>query len=158
MTLPQKPAGGWSAHGQPCDGFHHLYRRLCNHYADACLGYHEPGRERADKPITLGLHGQKVLQTNPQDSVKCLVWAWQQLGKHHKTLCWAWTSRGLVTDEEMKQLRPEVFEDGFTATSKLFSEIVPGVPLIVPSLAWKLDSLLGGLVFVRLLWLCIDSN
>jgi len=54
-TLPQKPAGGWSAHGQPCDGFHHLYRRLCNHYADAVLGYHEPGVRRADQPITLGI-------------------------------------------------------------------------------------------------------
>lgn len=41
--LPLKPAGGWSATGQPCDAFHHMFRRLCNAYTDACLGYHEPG-------------------------------------------------------------------------------------------------------------------
>jgi len=42
-----------------------------------------------------------------------------------------------VTEEEMKQLRPDVFKEGADTKSKVLSEIVPGVPLIVPSLAWK---------------------
>lgn len=36
--LPLKPPGGWSACGQPCDGIHHMYRRLVNRYIDSTLG------------------------------------------------------------------------------------------------------------------------
>lgn len=36
--LPLRPPGGWSATGQPCDGVHHLFRRLINWYMDGQLG------------------------------------------------------------------------------------------------------------------------
>lgn len=36
--LPIRPPGGWSATGQPCDGFHFLYRKLANSYVDDVLG------------------------------------------------------------------------------------------------------------------------
>lgn len=38
VILPLRPPGGWSAHGQPCDAYHFLFRKLAAHYIDAKLG------------------------------------------------------------------------------------------------------------------------
>ncbi len=37
-VLPIRPPGGWSACGQPCDAYHHHFRKLANHYIDGVLG------------------------------------------------------------------------------------------------------------------------
>lgn len=134
--LPLKPAGGWSAHGQPCDAWHCMYRRLRNQFVDAALGYHKPGLSQINKATILGANQQKHLQISPQDSIKAMVLAWQEMKKYPTLLCWAWTSRQLVTKEEMAKLRPDVAgEDLETkSTSTAFSELVPGIPLLVPYL------------------------
>ena len=44
VILPLRPPGGWSCHGQPCDAFHHVFRKLGNTYIDSVLG--ERGRQR----------------------------------------------------------------------------------------------------------------
>ena len=135
--LPVKPPGGWSAAGQPCDAFHGLFRRLCNYFTDAHLGYHVPGLERFDSPVELGVNGQKHLEISPEASIKSLVFGWQELQKYPSVMCWSWTSRGLVTDEEMQALRPEVFKDGkaIKCSSATLKELVPGIPLLLPCLA-----------------------
>lgn len=134
VLLPQKVVGGWSAHGQPCDAFHHLFRRLTNHFIDGVLGYHNPLQETIHRAVALGTNGQKHLEASPTDNVKSLLFAWQEIQKYPNLLCWAWTSRGLVTDDEMRNLRPEVFESDERQRSTHFKELVPGIPLIVPFL------------------------
>lgn len=39
-----------------------------------------------------------------------------------------------MTDDEMRKLRPEVFESDERQRSTHFKELVPGIPLIVPFL------------------------
>lgn len=45
-VLPLRPPGGWSAAGQPCDAWHHMFRKLANNYMDKILGGALPVWER----------------------------------------------------------------------------------------------------------------
>ncbi|CAK9088166.1 unnamed protein product, partial [Durusdinium trenchii] len=80
------------------------------------------------------VNGQKHLEISPEASIKSLVFGWQELQKYPSVMCWSWTSRGLVTDEEMQALRPEVFKDGkaIKCSSATLKELVPGIPLLLP--------------------------
>ncbi|CAK9000255.1 Malate dehydrogenase 2, partial [Durusdinium trenchii] len=108
--LPLRPPGGWSATGQPCDAWHHIFRKLANNYTDSLLGYKAPGLEQATRQIQIGLNGQKHLQATAVDNVKSLIFAWQQMGQkiYHKLFRWAWVSRGVITVDDMKKRFPNL--------------------------------------------------
>lgn len=100
-------------------------------FARPPLGYTECGLQQAEKPVLLGVNGQKHVEVKLEDSIKALIWGWQQMAGYHKLLRWAWVSRGLVTKEEMALLhggKCEEYADGESP----WPEVVPGVPLIVP--------------------------
>lgn len=100
-------------------------------------GYCDDGLTQANRPITIGLNGQRHLQVKAEDAVKSLIYAWQNMKQYKRLLRWTWVSRGLVTLEEMQEMHPDI--DPSELHSKAdeptpFSEIVPGVPLLVPCL------------------------
>ncbi len=98
-------------------------------------GYCDDGITQANRPITLGLNGQRHLQVSAEDAVKSLIFGWQEMKKYTRLLRWSWTSRGLVSIEEMKQMHPDMDESELHSCPDEptpFSEIVPGVPLLVP--------------------------
>ena len=135
--LPIKPSGGWSAHGQPCDAWHCHFRRLCNQYIDSVLGYSEKALHRIAAPAVLGASQQKHLQVGVADAIKGLVYGWQEMKRYPALLCWAWTSRGLVTKEEMVKMRPEVCgpDPDPKDPTPAFHDLIPGIPLLTPSTA-----------------------
>lgn len=104
-----------------------LYRR-------SSAGYHQNGLAQAAKPITLGLNGQKHLELSLQDNVHALMFAWQEMKHYGSLLRWSWTSRGLVTREEMQALHPDLSADDLASQSSAFRELVPDIPTLVPIL------------------------
>lgn len=75
-----------------------------------------------------------------QDNVRALLYAWQELKKYRKLLRWSWTSRGLVSKDEMKEMNPDQADgdsdyegpgNGDGPTPKL---LVPDIPVLVPTL------------------------
>lgn len=100
-------------------------------------GYNECGLQQASKPIQLGLNGQKHLEVTVEQNVKALIYAWQKMSDYKKLLRWSWTSRGLVTKEEMQEMHPDIPEDGLLSEETSGSQpgiVVPGVPALIPSL------------------------
>lgn len=88
------------------------------------------------------LNGQKHLQLKVEDNVNALIYAWEQMASYKRLLRWCWVSRGLVTEDEMKTLHPDV-EDLHLSDPKAtaFTELVEGVPSLVPILETVLSML-----------------
>ncbi len=87
--------------------------------------------------MVIGLNGQRHLELSPLDNVKALIYAWSEMRNYGRLLRWSWTSRGLVTKEEMADLHPELSEpdaDDDTNFSASFREMVPEIPVLVPTL------------------------
>lgn len=84
------------------------------------------------------MNGQKHLQVSMKDSVESMIYAWSELKKYGRLLRWSWTSRGLVTKEEMAQLHPHLSAEELKAcdpdAGAPFKEIVPEIPVLVPFL------------------------
>ena len=64
-----------------------------------------------------------------------MMWAWEKLASYKQLIRWAWTSRGLVTREEMSEMNGGVggeqpAED--VAPSVLRAELIPGIPVLTP--------------------------
>ncbi|CAK9086423.1 unnamed protein product [Durusdinium trenchii] len=85
--------------------------KLANLWIDQALGYRDPGLEQASRPIHLGLNGQKHLSVGVEENVKALIYSWQEMANYKRLLRWSWTSRGLVTPDEMKELHPKLNEE-----------------------------------------------
>lgn len=73
-----------------------------------------------------------------EENVKALIYSWQEMANYKRLLRWSWTSRGLVTPDEMKELHPKLNEEeknelGETSPSP-FKQMVPEIPALVPIL------------------------
>ncbi len=71
--------------------------------------------------------------------MKSMIFAWEQMHHYRKLLRWSWTSRGLITLEEMRSLHPDLGEGDMypddPEAGVPFKEMVPDIPVLVPSLA-----------------------
>ena len=103
-------------------------------YLRTSAGYHQSGLVQAAKPIALGLNGQKHLELSVHDNVQALIFAAQEMKHYGSLLRWSWTSRGLITREEMQALHPNLSADDLTSQSTAFRELVPDIPTLVPIL------------------------
>lgn len=59
---------------------------------DGYLGYKEDPFLQASHQLKIGVNGAKYLETNPEVTVKSLIYAWQQMQNYHKLLRWSWVS------------------------------------------------------------------
>lgn len=102
-------------------------------------GYHEDGLLQASKPMVIGVNGQKHLEVSIMDNINALLFAWQEMHKYERLLRWAWVSRGLLSEQEMRALHPNLSDDEYAAgpSGDTFSNLVPGVPDLVPTLAYQ---------------------
>jgi len=83
----------------------------------------------------LGATGQKHLQVTPENTLKSMMWAWEKLAPYKRLIQWTWTSRGLVTAEEMREMNGgEAGEDPAedVAATVFRAELIPGIPVLTP--------------------------
>ena len=102
--LPARQQGGWSAKGQPCDAWHFQLRRHQAAYMDAVMGFSKLLLNRdLDTPL-LTASGTRSRSVTHMQSIQCAMWSWQRLAAEKALLCWGWTSRGMISKEEMASI------------------------------------------------------
>ena len=108
--------------------------RICSPFAFA--GYNEDGITKANTSLVIDLKSESHFQVKAEDAVKSLIHSWQAMHQYPRLVQWAWTSRGLVPTDDMKAMHPDSDKDELPGNAEgpaAFSEMVPGIPLIVPS-------------------------
>ena len=127
-----------------CHQIEDIHRRLRQpkRVWESWAGYHNDGLTQASAPLNVGMNGQKHLQVTLQDSIRSLIFAWDRIKVYPKLLRWSWTSRGLVTVEEMQEMHPDLSGPDRTALDPKspcpFKELVPDIPVMVPFLGRNL--------------------
>ena len=101
VNFAPEPPGGWGAHGAPCDAAHAHFRRITDALEDVALGFSDDPLQRQRLELILqDSIGYAPKNLSVDSLVEIVLWAWERMPR--PLLRWSWTSRGLITRDQMK--------------------------------------------------------